>query len=80
MTPHGIEIIDPYDLGVDELLDSGMSRDEVELELCAARGAALRRHSARSCRPSSRSAWPTTCAPAGIELVVDPEAFATRGA
>ena len=30
---HGIEILDPYQLGADELLDSGRSRHEVDLEI-----------------------------------------------
>jgi Xaa-Pro aminopeptidase len=30
----GIDILDPYELGMDELLDSGISRHEVDLELC----------------------------------------------
>ena len=77
VTPHGVEIIDPYDLGVDELLDSGMSRDDVELELCLR--AAQRYGVTRAIVPSQ---FPIGVADhlraGGIELVVDSEAFATR--
>ncbi len=77
VTPHGVEIIDPYDLGVDQLLDSGMSRDDVELELCLR--AAQRYGVKRALVPSQ---FPIGVADhlraGGIELVVDPEAFATR--
>jgi Xaa-Pro aminopeptidase len=77
VTPHGVEIIDPYDLGVDQLLDSGMSRDDVELELCLR--AAQRYGVTRALVPSQ---FPIGVADhlraGGIELVVDPEAFATR--
>jgi Xaa-Pro aminopeptidase len=77
VSPHGVEIIDPYDLGVDELLDSGMSRDDVELELCLR--AAQRFGVTRALVPSQ---FPIGVADhlraGGIELVVDSEAFATR--
>ena len=77
VTPHGVEIIDPYDLGVDELLDSGMSRDDVELELCLR---AAQRYGVT--RAIVASSFPIGVADhlraGGIELVVDSEAFATR--
>jgi Xaa-Pro aminopeptidase len=77
VSPYGIEIIDPYDLGVDELLDSGISRHEVELELCLR--AAQRFGVQRALVPSE---FPVGVADhlraGGIELVVDPEAFVTR--
>jgi Xaa-Pro aminopeptidase len=77
VTPHGIEIIDPYDLGADELLDSGISRHEVELELCLR---AARRFGVTSALVPSE--FPVGVADrlraGGVELVVDPEAFVTR--
>jgi Xaa-Pro aminopeptidase len=73
----GIEILDPYELGIDELLDSGISRHEVELELCR-----------RACeRFGVRDAVVPSEFPLGIgdhlragglELTVDVEAFVTR--
>ena len=75
VAPHGVEVIDPYDLGVDELLELGDVARRTSSSSCACARRSATASSARSCRPSSRSAWPTTCAPAGIELVVDPEAF-----
>ena len=73
----GIEILDPYALGADELLDSGRSRHEVDLELCL-----------RACKElgigsaSVPSEFPVGVADhlraAGIELTVDPEAFVAR--
>jgi Xaa-Pro aminopeptidase len=75
--PYGIEVLDPYELGADELLNSGMSRDDVELELCLR--AAQRFGVERALVPSQ---FPIGVADrlraAGIELVVDSEAFATR--
>ena len=77
VTPHGVEVIDPYDLGGDELLDSGMSRDDVELELCLR--AAQRYGVTRALVPSE---FPIVVADhlraGGIELMVDPEAFVPR--
>jgi Xaa-Pro aminopeptidase len=77
VSPYGIDIIDPYDLGVDELLDSGISRHEVDLELCLR--AAQRFGVQRALVPSE---FPVGVADhlraGGIELVVDPEAFVTR--
>jgi Xaa-Pro aminopeptidase len=75
--PYGIEVLDPYELGADELLNSGMSRDDVELELCLR--AAQRFGVERALVPSQ---FPIGVADrlraGGIELVVDSEAFATR--
>jgi Xaa-Pro aminopeptidase len=77
VTAHGIDTIDPYDLGADELLDSGLSRHEVELEFC--RRACERLGITRATVPSE---FPLGIADYlradGIELVVDPEAFVTR--
>jgi Xaa-Pro aminopeptidase len=77
VSPYGVEIIDPYELGADELLDSGISRHEVELELCLR--AAQRFGVTRALVPSE---FPVGVADhlrtGGIELVVDPEAFVSR--
>ena len=73
----GIEILDPYQLDADELLDSGRSRHEVDLEITL-----------RACRElgigsaAVPSEFPVGVADhlraAGIELTVDPEAFVAR--
>jgi Xaa-Pro aminopeptidase len=73
----GIEVIDPYELGADELLDSGISRHEVDLELAL-----------RACRRLGveqavvPSEFPLGVADhlraGGVELAVDPEAFVER--
>jgi Xaa-Pro aminopeptidase len=77
VSPYGIEIIDPYELGADELLDSGMSRHDVEMELCLR--AAQRFGVGQALVPSE---FPVGLADhlraGGIELDVDPEAFVTR--
>jgi Xaa-Pro aminopeptidase len=77
VTAHGIDTLDPYDLGADELLDSGMSREQVELELC--RRACERFGVNRALVPLE---FPIGVADhlraAGIELIVDQEAFVTR--
>ena len=74
VAPMGIEIVDPYDLGADELFSRGISRHEVEIEL--ARRACERLGIERALVPSE---FPVGVADhlraAGIELVVDPEAF-----
>jgi Xaa-Pro aminopeptidase len=73
----GIEVINIYELGADELLDSGMSRHDVDLELC--RRACERLGVRRAAVPSE---FPVGVADhlraAGIELTVDPEAFVRR--
>jgi Xaa-Pro aminopeptidase len=70
----GIEIIDPYDLGRDELIGRGISHHELEIEL--ARRACERLGVRRALVPSE---FPVGVADhlrgAGIEVVVDPEAF-----
>ena len=64
VTALGIEILDPYELGADELLSRGISRHEVDIEL--ARRACERLGVQRALvRRSSRSASPTTCAAPG---------------
>ena len=77
VSPYGIEIIDPYELGADELLDSGMSRHDVEMELCLR--AAQSFGVSQALVPSE---FPVGLADhlraGGIELDVDPEAFVTR--
>ena len=37
----GVEVIDPYELGLDELVQRGMRWDELESELCARAAARL---------------------------------------
>jgi Xaa-Pro aminopeptidase len=75
--PHGIEVIDPYDLGIDELLESGISRHEVELELCRR---ACERFGVRSARVPAE--FPLGVGDhlraGGVDVVVDAEAFVTR--
>ena len=70
----GIEILDPFELGADELLSRGISRHEVDIEL--ARRACERLGVQRALVPSE---FPVGVADhlrgAGIEVVVDPEAF-----
>ena len=70
----GIEVLDPYALGRDELLESGISRHQVELELC--RRACERLGVGSAVVPSE---FPVGVADhlrkSGIELIVDPEAF-----
>jgi Xaa-Pro aminopeptidase len=77
VAPMGIEIVDPYDLGADELFSRGISRHEVEIEL--ARRACERLGVERALVPSE---FPVGVADhlraAGIEIVVDPEAFVGR--
>ena len=74
VTAMGIEILDPYELGADELLSRGISRHEVDIEL--ARRACERLGVQRALVPSE---FPVGVADhlrgAGIEVVVDPEAF-----
>jgi Xaa-Pro aminopeptidase len=74
---HGIEIIDLFELGIDDLLNSGISRHEVELELC--RRACEQFGVSDAVVPSE---FPVGVADhlraGGIELTVDPEAFVTR--
>ena len=73
----GIEVVDPYDLGADELFGRGISRHEVDVEL--ARRACERLGVERALVPSE---FPVGVADhlraAGIEIVVDPEAFVGR--
>jgi len=73
----GIEVIDPYELGADELLDSGIPRHEVDLELTLR--AAQRIGIAEASVPAE---FPVGVADrlraAGIVLTVDPEAFVSR--
>ena len=77
LAPHGVETIDPYDLGVDELFAQGITRDQVELELCVR---ACERYGVTGARVPSD--FPVGVADrlraAGIELTVDPEAFVRR--
>jgi Xaa-Pro aminopeptidase len=77
VAPMGIEIVDPYDLGADELLSRGVSFHELELEL--SRRACERLGVQRALVPSE---FPLGVADhlraAGIELVVDPEAFVNK--
>ena len=73
----GIDILDPFSLGFDELLESGRSREEAELELTlrAVRelgvGAAI-------VPPTFPVAVADHLRAAGVELTVDAEAFVQR--
>jgi Xaa-Pro aminopeptidase len=73
----GIEVIDPYELGMDDLLNAGLPRHEVEYEL--ALRAARRLGVDRALVPPG---FPVGVADhlraGGIELTVDPEAFVDR--
>jgi Xaa-Pro aminopeptidase len=73
----GIEILDPYQLGADELLGRGISRHEVDIELT--RRACEQLGVRRALVPSE---FPVGVADhlrgAGIEIVVDSEAFAGK--
>jgi Xaa-Pro aminopeptidase len=75
--PMGIEILDPYDLGADELFSRGISRYEVDLEL--ARRACEKLAVGRALVPPD---FPVGLADhlraSGIELFVDPEAFVVK--
>jgi Xaa-Pro aminopeptidase len=77
LEPYGVEIIDPYDLGVDELFAAGITRHEVELELCRR---ACERFGVRQALVPSE--FPVGVADhlraGGLDLTVDPEAFVTR--
>jgi Xaa-Pro aminopeptidase len=77
VAPFGVEIIDPFELGADELLESGISRHDVELELTLR--AAQRYGVTRALVPNE---FPVGVADhlraAGIELVVEPEAFVNK--
>lgn len=77
VAPHGIEIIDLFELGIDELLNSGMSRHEVDLELCRR---ACERFGVRDALvpPEFPLGVADHLRAGGIELVVDPEAFVAR--
>jgi Xaa-Pro aminopeptidase len=73
----GIEILDPYDLGADELLALGITRHEVDLEL--SKRACERMGVGRAIVPPE---FPVGLADhlraSGIELFVDPEPFVNR--
>jgi Xaa-Pro aminopeptidase len=77
VAPLGIEILDPYDLGADELLSRGISRHEVDLEL--SRRACEKLGVGRALVPPE---FPVGLADhlraSGIELFVDPEPFVNR--
>jgi Xaa-Pro aminopeptidase len=77
VSPYGVEILDPYDLGVDDLFARGISREQVELELCVR---ACERFGVRQAVVPSE--FPVGVADhlraAGIDLTVDGEAFVTR--
>jgi Xaa-Pro aminopeptidase len=73
----GIEILDPYDLGADELLARGITRHEVDLEL--SKRACERLGVGRALVPPE---FPVGLADhlraSGIELFVDPEPFVDK--
>lgn len=77
VTAQGIEVIDPSELGIDELIAAGLTRHDVEVELAL-----------RACRrlgigsavvpPGFPLGVADHLRAAGVELAVDPEAFVTR--
>jgi len=75
--PYGVEVLDPYDLGADELLARGISRYEVDLEL--SRRACEEMGVGRAVVPPE---FPVGLADhlraGGIELFVDPEVLVSR--
>ena len=73
----GIEVIDLFELGADEILDSGVSRYdfEVEIALRAARHLGIGR---ATVPPEFPLGVADHMRAAGIELDVDPEAFVAR--
>ena len=75
--PLGIEILDPFELGADELFSRGISRHEVDLEL--SKRACERLSVGRALVPPE---FPVGLADhlwaSGIERVVDPEPFVNR--
>jgi Xaa-Pro aminopeptidase len=77
VAPLGVEILDPYDLGADELFGRGISRYEVELEL--SRRACEKMGVGRALVPPE---FPVGLADhlraSGIELFVDPEPFVNK--
>ena len=74
----GIEVLDPFELGMDELLNAGVGFLEAEIECDLRALPPDRASSTRSCRPTSRSRGPTGCARSGVELRVDADAFDLR--
>jgi len=77
LTPLGIEIIDLYDLGADEMFAQGLTRHEIDLEFC--RRACDRLGVRRAVVPSE---FPVGVADhlraSGIEIVVDPDVFVNK--
>jgi Xaa-Pro aminopeptidase len=73
----GVEVIDPYELGLDELVENGMRWDEMEAELCAR--AARRLEASRLVVPAN---LPVSVADRlraeGIEVVPDEREFIRR--
>ena len=61
----GVEVIDPYDLGLDGLIAQGMRWDELEPELCARAAAELGARKVSGSRTPCRWRWPTACATTG---------------
>jgi Xaa-Pro aminopeptidase len=74
---HGVRVIDLFELGVDALLDSGIPREQVELELSLR---AVQRLGVTSALVPSE--FPVGLADhlraAGVELIVDTQAFVAR--
>ena len=77
LTPLGIEIIDLYELGADEMFARGLSRHEIDLEFClrACERLGVRR---AAVPPEFPVAVADHLRAAGIEIVVDPEAFVNK--
>ncbi len=60
--PADIEILDPFDLGILELVESGLDREAALAQVCRPRGAVGGPGVGRWCRGSSRCSWPSICA------------------
>jgi Xaa-Pro aminopeptidase len=75
--PFGVEILDPYELGADELFGRGITRYEIDLEL--SKRACEKMGVGRALVPPD---FPVGLADhlraSGIELFVDPDVFVTR--
>ena len=73
----GIEIVDPFSLGLDSLLEQGVDflSAEIESDLRACRELGLER---ATVPPDFPLAWADKLRGAGIELTVDAEAFDLR--
>ena len=73
----GIEVLDPFELGMDELLNAGVGFLEAEIE-CDLRALPPDRHGARDRAADFPLAWADRLREEGVELRVDADAFDLR--